>query len=66
MHRLRFTLFNVSGAVLWVVGVGLIGYVFGNIPWVQQHFEKFIWALIILPGLLSLWAAFKSRQKPHS
>ena len=65
MHRLRFTLFNVSGAVLWVVGVGLIGYVFGNIPWVQQHFEKFIWALIILPGLLSLWAAFKSRQKPQ-
>ena len=65
MDRLRFTLFNVSGAVLWVVGVGLIGYVFGNIPWVQQHFEKFIWALIILPGLLSLWAAFKSRQKPQ-
>ena len=63
MDRLRVTLFNVSGAVLWVVGVGLIGYVFGNIPWVQQHFEKFIWALIILPGLLSLWAAFKSRQK---
>jgi membrane-associated protein len=66
MDRLRFTLFNVSGAVLWVVGVGLIGYVFGNIPWVQQHFEKFIWALIILPGLLSLWAAFKSRQKPQA
>ena len=65
MDRLRFTLFNVSGAVLWVVGVGLIGYVFGNIPWVQQHFEKFIWALIILPGLLSVWAAFKSRQKPQ-
>ena len=66
MDRLRFTLFNVSGAVLWVVGVGLIGYVFGNIPWVQQHFEKFIWALILLPGLLSLWAAFKGRQKPQA
>jgi membrane-associated protein len=64
MDRLRFTLFNVAGAVLWVVGVGLIGYVFGNIPWVQQHFEKFIWALIVLPGLLPLWAAFKARQKP--
>jgi hypothetical protein len=31
---------------------------------VQQHFEKFIWALIVLPGLLPLWAAFKARQKP--
>jgi membrane-associated protein len=57
-------MFNVAGAVLWVVGVGLIGYVFGNIPWVQQHFEKFIWALIVLPGLLPLWVAFKARQKP--
>jgi len=47
-----------------VVGVGLIGYVFGNISWVQQHFEKFIWALIILPGLLSLWAAYKARHTP--
>ena len=61
MDRARFTLFNVSGAVLWVVGVSIIGYVFGNIPWVQQHFEKFIWALIVLPGLVAVWGAIKSR-----
>ena len=62
MDRGRFTLFNVSGAVLWVVGVSIIGYVFGNIPWVQQHFEKFIWALIVLPGLIAVWGAIKSRM----
>jgi membrane-associated protein len=61
MDRARFTLFNVLGAVLWVVGVATIGYVFGNIPWVQQHFEKFIWALIVLPGLVAVWGAIKSR-----
>lgn len=61
MDRTRFTLFNVLGAVLWVVGVAMIGYVFGNIPWVQQHFEKFIWALIVLPGLVAVWGAIKSR-----
>lgn len=61
MDRTRFTLFNVLGAVLWVVGVATIGYVFGNIPWVQQHFEKFIWALIVLPGLVAVWGAIKSR-----
>jgi membrane-associated protein len=64
MDRMRFTFFNVSGAVLWVVGVGAIGYVFGNIPWVQQHFEKIIWAFIVLPGLVSLWATFQARRKP--
>jgi membrane-associated protein len=63
MDRARFTLFNVSGAVLWVVGVSIIGYVFGNIPWVQQHFEKFIWALIVVPGLIAVWGAIKSRTQ---
>jgi membrane-associated protein len=56
--------FNVVGAVVWVIGVGLLGYVFGNIPWVQQHFEKFIWALILVPGLLAAWGAFKARRQP--
>ena len=63
MDRARFTLFNVSGAVLWVVGVSIIGYVFGNIAWVQQHFEKFIWALIVVPGLIAVWGAIKSRTQ---
>jgi membrane-associated protein len=63
MDRARFTLFNVVGAVLWVIGIGLLGYVFGNIPWVQQHFEKFIWALILLPGLLAVWGAVSTRLK---
>ena len=63
MDRGRFTFFNVSGAVLWVVGVCGLGYVFGNIPWVQQHFEKFIWALIVLPGLVAVWGAIKSRTQ---
>ena len=64
MDRARFSLFNVSGAVLWVIGIGVLGYVFGNIPWVQQHFEKVIWALIVLPGLLAVWGAYKARQSP--
>lgn len=64
MDRARFTVFNVVGAVVWVIGVGLLGYVFGNIPWVQQHFEKFIWALILVPGLLAAWGAFKARRQP--
>lgn len=62
MPRQRFTLFNVLGAVLWVLGVGLMGYVFGNIPWVQQHFEKIIWAMIAVPGLAALWGAFRARR----
>ena len=64
MDRLRFTLFNVAGASIWVVGLGLLGYWFGNIPVVQAHFEKVIWALIILPGLIAIWGAYKANRQP--
>ncbi|MDD0812763.1 DedA family protein [Curvibacter sp. RS43] len=62
MTRSRFTAFNVLGALIWVLGVCTIGYLFGNLPWVRQHFEKIIWAMIILPGLPALWAAWRSRR----
>src|ERR1700752_2795115 len=48
MSRRNFTLYNCLGAVLWVVGLTLAGYLFGNIPFVKEHLEKIIWALIII------------------
>ena len=35
MTRSKFTFFDVTGGVLWVGGVTLAGYLFGNIPWVM-------------------------------
>ena len=46
--------------VLWVVGVGLAGYWFGNIPWVKVHLEKIIWGLILVPGCLALFGAWRA------
>ncbi len=66
MDRLRFTFFNVAGALIWVVGLGSLGYWFGNIPVVQAHFEKVIWALIILPGLIAIWGAYKANRQPSA
>jgi membrane-associated protein len=63
MTRSKFTLYDVSGAVLWVGGVTMAGYLFGNIPWVKQHLDKIIWAAILLPGLLVLAGAWKARRK---
>jgi len=64
MTRSRFTFFNVIGAVLWVVGIITVGYFFGNFPWVKQHLDKIIWAMIFIPGLLVLAGAVRSRMKP--
>ena len=62
MTRSKFTFFNVVGGCIWVVGLTLVGYLFGNLPIVQQHLSKIIWALIIVPGLIALFGAWKARQ----
>ena len=62
MTRSKFTFFDVSGAILWVGGVTMAGYLFGNIPWVKEHLDKIIWGAILLPGLLVLFGAWKARR----
>jgi membrane-associated protein len=62
MTRSKFTFYDVSGGALWVCGLTLAGYLFGNLPWVQQHLSKIIWALILIPGLIALFGAWKARR----
>jgi membrane-associated protein len=62
MTRSKFTLYDVSGGGLWVVGLVGAGYLFGNLPWVQQNLNKIIWALIVVPGLLAMFGAWKARR----
>jgi len=63
MTRRKFTLYDVSGGLLWVVGVMSMGYAFGNVPWVQHNLEKIIWALIGIPGLIAIFGAWKARRR---
>jgi membrane-associated protein len=62
MTRSKFTFFNVVGAVIWVVGLLSVGYLFGNLPIVQEHLSKIIWALIIVPGLIAMFGAWKASR----
>ncbi len=66
MTRRKFTLYDVCGGVLWVGGVTLAGYAFGNIPWVKLHLDRIIWAAIFVPGLLVLFGAWRARRKAHA
>lgn len=60
MSRPRFTLYNVVGALVWVLGIVTAGYLFGNLPWVQANLSKIIWALILVPGLIALYGGWKA------
>lgn len=61
MTRGRFTLFNVVGALLWVLGICTAGYLFGNLPLVKDNLEKIIWGLILIPGLIAIFGAWRAR-----
>ena len=63
MSRGRFSAYNIGGALLWVVGIIGAGYLFGNIPFVKQHLDKIIWALIIVPGLIAIFGAWRARRR---
>jgi membrane-associated protein len=62
MNRAKFTAYNVAGAFIWVLGIVTAGYFFGNLPWVKANLEKIIWALIIVPGLLAIYGAWKASR----
>ena len=62
MTRSKFTFYDVTGGALWVGGIITIGYFFGNIPFVKAHLDKIIWAMILIPGRLVLWGAWKARK----
>jgi membrane-associated protein len=60
MNRGKFSFFNITGALLWVLGIGTAGYFFGNLPLVREHLEKIIWGLILVPGLIAIFGAWRA------
>ena len=48
MSYARFSMYNVTGAVLWVVSLGYAGYFFGNIPIIKNNLTVVIIIIIIL------------------
>lgn len=62
MTRRKFTLYDVGGGALWVGGLLTAGYLFGNMPWVKANLEKIIWGLIIVPGLIAIFGAWRARR----
>ena len=63
MTRRKFTFFDVTGGTLWVGSIVTAGYFFGGIPWVKEHLDKIIWAMILIPGVVILIGALRARRK---
>ena len=63
MTRSKFSFYDVTGGALWVGGIVTAGYFFGSVPWVKSNLDKIIWAMILIPGVVVLFGAWKARRK---
>lgn len=69
MHFARFTLFNVLGGFTWVCLFSLLGFFFGGVPFVQDHFELVIIGIVVIsliPTAIGLIKAKMSSGKSKS
>ena len=55
MNYNTFIKYNIIGAFVWVFGLTLLGYFFGNIPWVRENFETVIFGIIGISLLPMVW-----------
>lgn len=63
----RFTLFNVMGGLTWVCLFTLLGYFFGDLPFVQKHFELVIVGIVVIslvPTFAGILKAKFGSKKP--
>lgn len=60
MHYRHFVAYNAIGALLWGVGVTLLGFFLGQIPFVRDYSEVFIIVLVLIPGIPILIELFRA------
>ena len=66
MNYSRFILFNVVGGILWVAIFVFAGFLFGNIPFIQQNFEWVAVAIVLVSVLPMVYEWLKSRRERPS
>ncbi|MBD1226925.1 MULTISPECIES: DedA family protein [Xenorhabdus] len=66
MSYRHFAAYNVIGAFIWVLLFTYAGYLFGDMPVIQQNLKLLIVAIIfisILPGIIEIWRHRRAASK---
>lgn len=67
MHKGKYTLYNLIGAVLWGFGLTMFGYVIGFIPWLRDVVTEYIDVILLIAvggtALITLWHYLRERSK---
>lgn len=66
MNFSKFQFFNITGALIWVVGLVSAGYFFGNIPVIRDHLNTIVLvgvgAAVVPVALGGLWKFYKKMR----
>lgn len=66
MDLVRFWMFNITGAICWILGFLLAGYFFGHLPFVQKNFTYVIFGIIIVSLLPIVWEWYRASRDSKS
>lgn len=64
MEYSKFILFNIVGGVVWVLLFTLLGYFFGNLEIIQEHFHYAIFAIIFLSLVPMVYEYIQAKRHP--
>jgi len=59
----KFLLYNVVGGIAWVVSFSLLGYYFGDQPFVKKNFSLVILAIIVISALPGVIEVLRHRKR---
>ncbi len=59
----KFISYNIIGGLAWVAIFLFLGFFFGNLPFVQKHFEFVVIAIVLISVLPAVFEYFKERAR---
>lgn len=61
----KYIIYCIAGAILWVAGISIIGYQFGNIEFVKKNFEIVILGIIFVSVLPIVYSFAKAKLQSN-
>ncbi len=66
MHFPKFSLYNLIGALAWVLSITYLGYFFGNVPWIRENQGFIIVAILVISVIPVVVEFIKARRKSRA
>jgi membrane-associated protein len=63
MDYKKFFLFNVIGALAWIISITTLGFILGENVWVREHLEYIIIGLVVVTTAPVLFKMFFGKKK---